>query len=210
MHAEGIKTFAWTPGPLVEAATAELPAGEHATQAYLRDKGIIALGNDKKLRAKALYAGKDFYKLFSFDLLHGSPENVLADEQGLVLSHDLATRLFGNAEAALGQTVSWNLEGRIARYRVSGIQAAIPSRSTLQFDVVLPYARLVQEVPNFGSWDSNEPFTYLRVSPETDVKELSQQIQNYWQANPILQIPAYRLLLLQTTIYTGSTKTALP
>ena len=56
-HPDGIKTFAWTPGPLAGAITEQLPAVAQASPVYPRNQGIIARNEDKKLRAKAVYVG---------------------------------------------------------------------------------------------------------------------------------------------------------
>jgi hypothetical protein len=52
--------------------------------------------NDRNIKANGQYAEKDFFNIFSFQLIDGNKNSVLATPGSIVLSDELATRLFGN------------------------------------------------------------------------------------------------------------------
>ena len=57
---------------------------------------------DKILKAEGIFTGKNFFDIFSFKLLQGLPQQVLADRNGIVISENLATSLFGSVANAAG------------------------------------------------------------------------------------------------------------
>jgi hypothetical protein len=59
--------------------------------------------NDKNIKANGQYAEKDYFNIFSFPLLDGNRNNVLANNNSIVLSDDLAMRLFGTTNNLIGK-----------------------------------------------------------------------------------------------------------
>src|SRR5690606_39436719 len=45
-----------------------------------------------------------YLNVFSFPLIHGSRDNALSDKKSIVLTEELASRLFGTADAAMGRS----------------------------------------------------------------------------------------------------------
>ncbi len=49
---------------------------------------------DKNIKAIVQYAGKDYFNIFSFNLIDGKKDKVLADKNSIVISDELANKLF--------------------------------------------------------------------------------------------------------------------
>ena len=87
-------------GRLSEAVKLRLPEVEYAAAvapaAWFPQNTLSA--NDKNIKANGQYAEKDYFKIFSFQLLEGDKNTVLAARNSIVLSEELAKKLFGTAE----------------------------------------------------------------------------------------------------------------
>jgi putative ABC transport system permease protein len=79
-----------------------------------------------------IYADSNFFRFFSFRLLRGSPDNVLARPFTVVLTQSAAKKYFGNADP-VGKTLT--LDGQFPM-EVTGVAADISSNSSLEFDLV--------------------------------------------------------------------------
>ncbi len=91
---------------------------------------------------EVLFATPNLFEVFTFPLLRGNPATVLATRDGAVVTPALARKLFGEADP-VGQTFTYERGGLGAdstrtTFHVSGVAAAPPGNSTIQFALVLP------------------------------------------------------------------------
>src|SRR5665213_825026 len=92
-------------GLLSEALVHQIPEIVYASPLAPPDwfqKFTLSAG-DKNIKAIGQYAGKDYFNIFSFKLLDGKKEDVLADKNSIVISNELATKLFGTTENLIGK-----------------------------------------------------------------------------------------------------------
>jgi putative ABC transport system permease protein len=119
-----------------------------------KSSGIYASANDqiiivdnkgqteKKFKEKTgLFAVEpDFFDMFDFAWLAGSPASSLNDPHSAVLTKETAIKYFGDWKNALGRTIKINNNLLV---KVTGILATIPANTDFQFKIVLPYGRLL-------------------------------------------------------------------
>jgi hypothetical protein len=94
--------------------------------------------------------------VFSFPLLQGNKAVVLSNKNGIVLSREIALKLFRTTENLVGRTVQWhrkNFNEYVPRdftgsYVITGIVDNPPANSTLQFDVLFSYKLALRNTPN--------------------------------------------------------------
>ena len=125
-------------GLLGETVKAQMPEVEFATTiapANWFQKFTLTVG-DKNIKAVGQYVGKDYFSMFSFKLLSGKKDEVLRDKSSMVISEDLARKLFGTTEGILGKAVRFQQD---TNFFVSGVFENIPSNSSEQFDFVLSF-----------------------------------------------------------------------
>jgi putative ABC transport system permease protein len=172
-----------TQGPLAAAMVKDLPEVEAAVP-------VLSLQNDgmylqmrhgqKAVRTSGSFAGSNFFNVFSFPLLQGTPEQALANNNAIVISENLSKSLFGSPEAAMGKTVEWELMGDKRLATVSGVTAALPANSSMQFDFVMPFDLLLSElVSGFKLWTNEGPSTYLVLKPGTNAEKLNNKITHF-------------------------------
>jgi ABC-type antimicrobial peptide transport system permease subunit len=172
-----------TQGPLAAALVKDFPEVETAVPVLsLQDDDMNAQlrYGDKALHSSGIFAGSGFFSTFSFPLLHGNKQQVLADKNSIVISPNLAKSLFGSADAATGKAVEWEIMGDKKNLTVSGVFAPLPANNSMKFDFVMTYDLLLTElVPGFKLWTNEGPATYLVLKPGTDIEKFNAKIGSF-------------------------------
>jgi putative ABC transport system permease protein len=135
-------------------------------------KYTLSVG-DKNLKAVGQYAGKDYFNIFSFPLVEGKAGSVLKDRQSIVISDDLARKLFGRTDDIIGKPIKFNQQ---QTFFVSGVFEAPGRNSSQQFDFVLSFDYLFQQQPWVKSWDGTGPHNFVLLKPGTDIDALNKKI----------------------------------
>jgi putative ABC transport system permease protein len=89
-NADGsIRTMETTQGLLAKSMAEELPEVEYAVSVKTDGTGIIGAG-EKHLTARANFADRYFFKVFSYRILEGNKETILTGNTGILLSANMA------------------------------------------------------------------------------------------------------------------------
>lgn len=182
--ARGIDTRAGTAPRLAETLREEMPEVEYAvaaTPANFFPKFTLAVPG-KHVTGVGKFAGPEFFQLFSYPLLRGTPAQVLADKQAVVLSEALATKLFGNPASSLGQTVEWQLANLKYTGQVAGVFAALPRNSSEQFDFVVPFSLFkdIMHLEGPVNWADDGPFaTYLALKEGASAAQFNTKLAGF-------------------------------
>ncbi|SKC86638.1 ABC transporter permease [Ohtaekwangia koreensis] len=174
-NSEGIVTNEATPGILAKALQDEMPEVEHAVAAIAPawySESTLSV-NDNNVKGTLLYAEKDFFSIFSYPLIQGNKNRVLEDKNSIVISEKLALKLFQTTDNVIGKTVDWQHD---KQYIVSGIFADIPSNSSSQFDVILPFELFLADNPHLKEWTSVDPYTYLLLKKDVNIGQFESKI----------------------------------
>jgi putative ABC transport system permease protein len=127
------------------ASPKKVEAGEHE---YFDDKKTIAVSSN-------------FFNFFSYELLSGSPNNVLETKNDLVISENLALKYFGNSDP-LNQKVTFTNGIEEVEMIIRGVFRKPVHRTQLDFEMV----KLI------GDIDSR---CYLLLKENTDTKKLEEK-----------------------------------
>ena len=133
----------------------EMPEVRYAvsTISFGADNSTLSIpSTDKNIKSKGLYAGADFFHVFSYGLTQGNPGQVLTDKNSIVLSDLLARRLFGTTENLIGKTVTF--PARTTLYHHGGIFTSPGIHSSEQFDFVLSILGQKDAQENLTNWDN--------------------------------------------------------
>ncbi len=154
--AEGIQTGENTPGLLAKTLKEEIPEIEYAVSTIhpgglISEKGIISLGNDH-FEASSLFAGKDLFNVFSYTLLKGDKDQVLLKPNAVIISDEMAAKIFRTNENAIGKLVDWNQTGLSGLYIITGIFKKPPPASLDQFDIIFNYELFLERNSKLNSW----------------------------------------------------------
>lgn len=174
IYSDKILTTTSTPGLLAETIKSEFAEVElAATYTWVNDRTLSA--NEKIITAAGLEVGTDFFSMFSFPILHGNRSSLLTDKQSIVISDELALKLFATTDEAIGKLITINRE---ESFIVSGIFENVKS-SSLQFDYAISYEFLKTKKgwEWLSLWDSNGPSTVLVVKEGVDAQEFTEKIK---------------------------------
>ena len=180
----GIATGESTPDLLAETMASELPEVKYAaavTPSSWFGNFTLSSGN-KNIKAIGQFSGKDFFNVFSYSLLQGNSNEILSNDNSIVISEELAKKMFGTTNNAVGKPVQWQLIGHKMNAVVSGIFKGIPANSNEQFDFVLSYDQWIELSKLVGrtiNWGNYAPYTYIVLKKGTDVKKLNDKIADF-------------------------------
>ena len=138
-----ITTQKFSDRPSIDLASTSVKAGLRASEvAGLEGMTILrrGFGGEVKFGANffelsGLWADKQFFEIFSFPLLRGNPATALVAPNSLVLTEEIAVKLFGNADP-IGKSLDF--DG--VPYTVTGVMEDIPELSHLQFEVLASFS----------------------------------------------------------------------
>lgn len=130
---------------------------------------------ETKVKAIGRHVGPDFFKMFSYDLLQGDPNQVLVNKNSIVISDRLAKSIFNTTENLIGKTLVWssmNLSGPVI---ITGIFTPPPASATDQFDLVLPF-KLYSD--DFGDhWQNPNSVAWVLLKQGTDLQAVNAKIE---------------------------------
>jgi ABC-type antimicrobial peptide transport system permease subunit len=172
-----------TQGPLAEAMERDLPEVISATPVMSLEKNSMKIPmrfNDKAVITSGVFAGSDFFNIFSFPLSIGNQKSVLAEKEGVVLSEKLAISLFGSPEQSIGKSIAWEIMGKQQTSKVTGVFAPLPNNNSMHFDFVASWDLLYYDLfPNFQKWWNTGPDTYLLLKKGTDIASFNIKIEKF-------------------------------
>lgn len=178
-HAEGdSEMFRNNSDLLAPALKAEMPEVEDIVAVSdATVKGILS-ADDKNLKVAGRFADKDFFHIFSYSLIEGAPETVLLDKYSIVISADLANRLFGTTLGLIGKPLTLDAEDYGGNYIISGVFEQAPYDSQ-PFDFLGTYALYLSRHNMDMNWDSNTVYTYLTLREDADPDAFDLKIRDF-------------------------------
>src|SRR5579871_312232 len=136
--------------------------------------------NDKNIKANGQYADKDYFNIFSFSLIAGEKDKVLADHSSMVLSDELAMKLFGTTDNIIGKPVSFNHD---TTFFVSGVFKKMPANSSQQFDFVLSFDYFRTVKTWVTSWYNTGPLNYVLLKKDVDPNVFNKNVSDILKKN---------------------------
>lgn len=190
-NSDGISTTEGTPGILAEALASEIPEVEYATTSQYYDTKNLLTAGDNNIKAPGRYVGKDFFNIFSYQLIRGSKGEVLADKNSIVLSEDLAMKLFRTTENVVGRPVKFQKGKSLV---VTGIFKGVPVNATDQFDFLLSFESFKDEHKWTLQWGNTGPQTYILLRKGVNIDQFNNKIRDFVKT----KLPESSVTLLAT------------
>lgn len=174
-QADEIITKETTSGYMAEALSQEIPEVKYATVVRGVNEGQTLTYEDKNLEGIGWYVSKDFFNVFSYELLGENTGN-WNGRNLIVLSKSLANQLFGSPEAAIGKSVK--LEHQ-TEFFVSAVLEDVPANSSQQFDFLLSLEGFAIEKPWVLEWRSTPVQVFVLLEKGANPEVLNSKIKNY-------------------------------
>ncbi len=133
----------------------------------------VKVNDNMYVENNVFYADRNFFDIFTFDMLSGDPKSALIDPGSVVITEAQAKKYFSNKDP-LNQTIRINSK----EYKVTGVTQNCPSNSHFHYDLLISYSS--HWVSKQTTWINNDfTYTYLVLkdnTPETVFIEKSTPI----------------------------------
>ena len=204
------------PGHLAADLAARLPEVEEAAGIEsVPSEMLVEVEGERTYVSGFAYATPTLFDVFDgFRALAGDPSEALRQPGGAVLSASLAARLFGSADAAVGQTLAtlderlleivageggtrMSFEDRGATpYTVRAVVEDPPTQSTVQFSALVPRIDT-----GFRGWNLKNTDTYLRLRTGTAVAAVEAELAGYVEDHAYMGAGEYRSSVTGTVLH---------
>ncbi len=141
---QGNRYSSGAPFPVAEALRLDYPLIKEVADIYQVKKAQIIVSaenytgyKEKFIEEKgAFFCEPQFFDIFNFVWLAGSPAKSLAEPNTAILSKSTAEKYYGNWKAAVGRTIKFQNKYNV---KVTGILDDVPAYSDFPLDVVVSY-----------------------------------------------------------------------
>jgi putative ABC transport system permease protein len=168
-----------TPGLLGDALEKEIAGVDYAVSTSHGVRTFTLSQGETYVKGGGMFASKNFFRAFSYDLIQGDPNKVLTDRNSIIISESLAKRLFGTSENLLGKNMEWQIFGFKSSVTISGIMRDAPSNSSDQFEFVLSFEKFEKEMISYPNWTNNYAITSVVLKDGTDVNDFNKKIEDF-------------------------------
>jgi putative ABC transport system permease protein len=171
---------------LAEESRKSIPGVENTTRIQrLGRANIINPENPANFFQETVtVADQRFLEIFDFPFVAGKPENALAEPNSIIITEDLAMRLFNRTDV-LGKTIQFSfMEPPL---KITGILKGHPRNSSFDFESVLSETSF-QNTEGFkafaaSDWLSENYSVYALLKPNSDAKSVAAQMSKLVHQN---------------------------
>ncbi len=169
----------YLPGPLAAYLKESFPEIAEASVFNDSSQVKVSSGPESGVFAAPARVEPSFLEMFTFPLLQGDARTVFDNPTHVVITDALAERLFGR-EDPMGKGLRLN-DGR-TELIVAGVLRRIPANSTMQFDLLIPFAGAP---PIMKDWSVNSTEVYVRLRDGASPDAVGRKIEGVISArNP--------------------------
>ncbi len=161
--------------PLLAEKIAAVVEGIESMTVLQRSYASDIKYDDKAFQLQFIWASEEFFKVFSFDLLKGNPDKALTELNSIVLTEEMAIKLFGSLNVLNKQVT---LDDQL--FTVSGIVADPPPNSHIKFQGLASYKTLINKNKDnnyYLSWANMwNHYIYFKVDDGRDPRSIQVAI----------------------------------
>jgi putative ABC transport system permease protein len=203
------KPWAATSAPMAWGLESDLPDVEQATRLLKfpgLEKMLLKYENDKTSKkfyeTNGYYVDSNFFQIFTYDFKYGNALTVLDKPNTIVISEDVALKMFGN-ENPINKTIIIGIPYGSFNYTVTGVfkNKMIKSHIPAHFFISMRNGDIGTWVEQQQNWATNNIFyTYIKLKQHVDPKAFEQRLKPFIErrAGPDLKaLGVSRLLLMQ-------------
>jgi putative ABC transport system permease protein len=168
---------------LGEFAVKQIPEIELLTRLQPRGYNPLIFRLDGKLitEKKSAYVDQQWFNMFHYDFVEGSPENFLINPFSLILTESTAKKYFGK-EDAVGKV----LRVDTVNYVVQAIVKDNPTNSSFQYNILLPLSSQFTNPKKKESamqWGNYGYLTFIKLKPGSNTAKVGDRLSQIVDQN---------------------------
>lgn len=170
-----------TPYPMGPALIENLEEVEQ--QVRLLNLNGLVKNKEEQVSESLTIGGQHFFEVFDFETTNGSAKGALSSQTGLVLTENVATKYFGEADP-IGQVLSIQIGPAFEEFEVKAVVKNPPTNSSIQFGILLSDLILPKIIDNqtlTSGWFNVNPETYVLLREGTDVNALQSKFPSVFK-----------------------------
>jgi len=171
---DGIAVWNFTSKPMGPAIKKDYPEVEDVVRINNSGANFLISNNDKHFSIHGNFVDTGFLNMFSFPLLEGNAGNALSSVNNIILTEQLAKKLFGN-EDAMGKTVKVDSVNYLT---VTGVLKDLPSNTSFQFEYLLPWAYATKVGIDDDYWGNNSILTFVLLKQGASLDAFNKKVSN--------------------------------
>jgi putative ABC transport system permease protein len=171
-----INTWNSNPLPMGEGLKAEDHNILRTVTTNWGGKHLLTVG-DSKFYQQGYYASSDFFNMFQFEFISGSPSTAITDPHSIVLTESAAKTIFGTTDV-LGKALRVDNAEDV---KVTGVIYDVPLNSTFQFNCILPFALLEKQEwvkSSKDNWGSYSFQVFVELQPGANKNTVNEKIKD--------------------------------
>lgn len=172
--------YTTTPFPMGPTLKENFP--EIESQVRVTKRGVQVKVGDNRYSETLTLAGADFFSTFDFELVKGSPSQVLLDPTNIVISDWAAEKYFGGKDP-INQILSIRLEDSFDEFKVVGV-AKVPKNSSISFYLLVNDDNLTKYVNKeilTSAWFNINPETYVLLREGVEPKTVTDKFPSLFK-----------------------------
>ncbi len=159
-----------TSGEVADVLADQVPEAEMVSRLYQQGTQEVFVDHERFTGERTVWVDPQFFDMFSFPLVAGDPDHVIAEADRVVLSESTANRFFGSTDVINKTIIISNHE-----YQITGIMEDFPTNSHLQFGMVASFQSLIRPDYNVISNQGVSFPTYLLMREDAAFEEMKSK-----------------------------------
>ena len=165
-----------TPGVLSPELKRLIPEIEYATGMGFGETSTFRAGG-KILKIQGNSAGADFFKMFNYKLLEGTPQSALNTPSSLAISRKMAEEFFGSAHNAIGKNLLYQ---NSKNFTVTAVFENLPKNVSQTFEFLTNWEAFLdnnqwaREMGNMG------PPTFITLRKDANAVLVDKKLAHFY------------------------------
>lgn len=175
----GMETNAW---PVAHKLVTDFPEVEAVVYTRKAPANFMINYAGNRYQNNVFYAGEDFFKIFSFNLIEGDLATALRDPFSIVITEEMKKRYF-SSELVLGKTIT--LRDSLV-FTITGVTENIPHQSHIQFDMLASFATYEKLSDWFSyseGWGNFNVRNYMLLDSGADINNIKEKAAGIYMDN---------------------------
>lgn len=164
-----------TPGVLDEELKKQIPEIQYATEFSYFNFHTFQVG-DKILKLNGTNAGADYFKMFSFQLIEGTPGSALNTPASIAISKKMAIDFYGSPQQAIGKTIKYENK---KNFTITAVFDDLPKNASQKFEYLINWSAFLEDNSWAKSWGNNGPTTYLMLRKDANAARVEQKLTHF-------------------------------